>query len=218
MTPPSRRPSFDSTVRSIRQASRVCRAGGPHAFDGFRDLVNFLLCLTIGHREAAIHLSHAAGRGAQSRVLTGGHDPQGAPVVKLANGRYLRLVVSLYLDPERDDFLRTSMSLLQYQLDEAGEDWIFRYEFKREPEPGSAKPVGHVHVRGDPLCAGLLAKKQRLEHVHFPCGRPTIESVIRLLVDDFHVPSSAPSRVWRPALAESERDFLAVAHKAIPSI
>lgn len=216
MTPPSRRRDFASTVDSIRQASRACRAGGPGAFDGFRDLVNYLFCLTVGHEKAGIRLSQATGRHAKSRMLTGGHDPKGQPVVKLMNGHYLQLIVSLYMDPDRrDQYLRTSMSLFQYQLDEAGDDWIFRYEYRREPDPGEPKPVGHLHVRGSLLSGSVLVKKQLLEHVHFPCGRPTIESVIRLLADDFHVPASAPDGLWRPALAESERDFLDVAHKAV---
>ncbi|MEI6449137.1 MAG: hypothetical protein WCP98_04205 [Actinomycetes bacterium] len=62
----------------------------------------------------------------------------------------------------------------------------------------------------------MLARKETLDRVHFPCGRPTVESVIRLLIDDFGVPSDAPEEIWRPPLAETERDFLNVAHKAVP--
>jgi len=217
MTKPSGAPDYSATVAKIREASRVCRAGGPDAFDGFRDLVSLLLCLTIGHKRAAIHLARAKGpRGVQARMLTGGHAPAGPDVVRLSNERYLRLVVSLYLgEGAGRDFPRTSMSLLQYQLDEAGDDWVFRYEYKREPDPAQPKPVGHLHVRGKLASTGQLAKKQQLKHVHFPCGRPTIEGVIRLLADDFHVPTNAPDDMWRPALAASERDFLAVAHKEV---
>lgn len=136
--------------------------------------------------------------------------------MRLTNDLYVRLVVSLFLEPgAADSFLRTSMSLFQYQLDEAGDDWVFRYEYKREPEPGDSRPVGHVHVRGHLTSKGVLARKQTLERVHLPCGRPTIESVIRLLIDDFGVPPDAPDEVWRPLLAETEREFLKVAHRAV---
>jgi hypothetical protein len=114
-----------------------------------------------------------------------------------------------------DAFLRTSMSLFQYQLDEAGDDWVFRCEYKREPDPGDSRPVGHLHVRGQLSSAGVLARKQTLDRVHFPCGRPTVESVIRLLIDDFGVLSDAPDDIWRPLMAETEREFLRVAHKAV---
>lgn len=215
MTTPSGRPDYAATCEHLRQASRACRAGGPAAFEAFRDLVNYELCLTVGHRKAGIHLD-VGGRHALSRVLAGGHDPQGNPVVQLRNGHYLKLVVSLYLDPTADDnYLRTRMSLFQYQLDEVGDDWVFRYEYKREPEPGEPKPVGHFHVRGDLHSTGLLTKRQLLERVHFPCGRPTIESTIRLLAGDLRVQANAREELWRPALAEAERDFLAVAHKAV---
>lgn len=215
MTPPSRRPDYAATCDHLRQASRACRTGGPDAFEAFRDLVNYEFCLTIGHAKAGIHLE-VRDRHALIRVLAGGHDPHGYPVVQLRNGHYLKLVVSLYLDATADDkYLRTRMSLFQYQLDEAGDDWVFRYEYKREPEPGEPKPVGHFHVRGDLRSGGALAKRHTLERVHFPCGRPTIESTIRLLADDFRAPTNARGELWRPALAEAERDFLAVAHKAV---
>ena len=149
-------------------------------------------------------------------MLSGGHDPVGEPVVRLTNGRFLRLVVSLFLVPGgADPFLRTSLSLYQYQFDEAGDDWVFRYEYKREPDPGDSRPIGHLHVRGHLSTDGALARKQTLDRVHFPCGRPTIESVIRLLIDDFGVPSDAPEDTWRPLLAQTEREFLKVAHRAV---
>lgn len=216
MTPPSRRPDFSSTVASVRRASQGCRAGGRDSFLQFEAFVNHLFCLTVGHKTASIRLSSAKTGKKQHRVLSGGHDPSGEPVVRLTNDRYLRLVVSLFLDPGgADPFLRTSMSLLQYQFDEAGDDWVFRYEYKREPDPEDSRPVGHLHVRGQLSTDGVLARKQTLDRVHFPCGRPTIESVIRLLIDDFGVPSDAPDPIWRPLLAETEREFLKVAHKAV---
>jgi hypothetical protein len=217
MTPPSRRADFSSTVASIRRASQGCRAGGRDSFIHFEAFVNHLFCLTIGHKTASIRLSRAKAGKKQHRVLSGGHDPGGELVVRLTNDHYLRFVVSLFLDSSgADAFLRTSLSLYQYQLDTAGDDWVFRYEYKREPEPGDARPVGHLHVCGRLSNPGVLSRKRTLERVHFPCGRPTVESVIRLLIDDFGVPSDAPEGIWRPLLAETERDFLRVSHKAVP--
>jgi len=216
MTPPSRRPDFSSTVASVRRASQGCRTGGRDAFNHFEAFVNHLFCLTIGHKTATIRLSGVKSGKQRHCVLSGGHDPSGEPVVLLTDGRYLRLVVSLFLDPSgADPFLRTSLSLYQCQLDQAGDDWVFRYEYKREPDPGDPRPVGHLHIRGRLASSGVLARKETLDRVHFPCGRPTVESVIRLLIDDFGVPSDAPEEIWRPLLAETEREFLRVAHKPV---
>jgi hypothetical protein len=122
--------------------------------------------------------------------------------------------MSLFMDPRgADKYLRVGMSLFQYQLDPEGQDWIFRYEYGRQRVAGEIKPACHLHVRGDLRTGNVLRNKDLLEHVHFPCGRPTVESTIRLLIDDFGVPSDAPDHVWRPILRQSEEGFMGVAHK-----
>jgi hypothetical protein len=61
------------------------------AFGHFERYVNLLFCLTVAHEGAAIHLSRNRSQ-PLGAVLTGGHDPRGKPVMRLADGRFLRLV------------------------------------------------------------------------------------------------------------------------------
>lgn len=108
--------------------------------------------------------------------------------------------------------VKVETSSLQYQMDETGDRWIFRYDYVREPpEP---HPSAHIHVRGS-LIEPCLAAKQSLEDVHFPTNRVSIESVIRLLIEQFAVPPNNAPEIWRPLLAESEALFMQIAHKAL---
>jgi hypothetical protein len=49
--------------------------------------------------------------------------------------------------------------------------------------------------------------------MHFPTGRVSMEGAIRLLVDDFAVPTATELVQWRPLLAASEAAFLDIAHQ-----
>jgi len=51
-----------------------------------------------------------------------------------------------------------------------------------------------------------------LERVHFPTGRFSIEGIVRLLAEEFDVPTNRDAAIWRPVLAASEREFLEIAH------
>ncbi len=210
MTPSSRQPNYESTAEAIRVANGTLRSGGEGTFESFRELVSRLFCLTVGHKKASVHLRRL--KDGSRAELEGGYGEAPA-VIRLTNDCFLRLVVALYLDP-RDQYLRTSLSCFQYQTDEAGEDWVFRYEYNRTRNADEVKPTGHLHVRSALVSETALDNKRPFARVHFPCGRPTIESTIRLLIDDFGVPPDAPEEVWRPVLAESERSFLDVAHKS----
>lgn len=41
--------------------------------------------------------------------------------------------------------------------------------------------------------------------------RPTIESTIRLLLDEFDVTANTPEAVWRPMLEATEQEFIKLA-------
>jgi hypothetical protein len=49
-----------------------------------------------------------------------------------------------------------------------------------------------------------------LEDIHFPTGRVTLEAIIRLLADDFGVPTNEPETVWRPLLHDTEQQFVKI--------
>ena len=50
-----------------------------------------------------------------------------------------------------------------------------------------------------------------MEKIHFPTPRPTIESLIRVLVYDFDVKSKCDPSVFEPVLRACEQEFLKVA-------
>jgi len=137
----------------------------------------------------------------------------GESLVPLNDGRFLRFFVVLFLEAyEGRSWLKVEKAVYQYQIDDTEDRWIVRYDYLRypaEPHPGM-----HVQIRGA-FREAALPVGETLERVHFPTGRVAIEAVIRMLVEQFHVPTNAPPEIWRPALAESERAFLKIAHRDI---
>jgi hypothetical protein len=196
-------------VGEIRDLNQAIRAGGPSAIAAFHRLVNRVLTLTVLAEGQTVKLfpspsdrSKATLRGRQAR------EP-----LKLNDGRYLRLAAHVYLDPSgRDNFLRVEETSYQYQLDTDGDRWVFRYDYLRNPS--HAYPAAHVQIRGA-LAEHKTFPTHSLPRLHWPTGRVSLEAVIRLLAEQFHVPCNQPPEVWRPALAESERDFLQVAHRPL---
>ena len=201
-----------ATNLSIIEASIAgLRTGGDKSFDHFRKLVNSLFCMTIGHAEASLHMRKRRDGRKTVAQFEGGYGDW-PPVVRLTNDYYLRFVMALYVEPG-NGFLKTRLSAFQYQKDAAGEDWVFRYDYQRDRNAGEIRPSAHLHLRSHLLSADVLDPKKLVERVHFPCGRPTIESTIRLLIDGFGVEPDAPPELWRPVLKESEDWFLSIAHK-----
>lgn len=181
----------------------------PDSFKSFRDLVQLLLGHTVLPTGAAIRLT----RGPRNGVYVIGGQAGPTDPVQLSDERFLRVAITLYLT-KTDQGLRVKVqnSSFQYQIDSQGDRWIFRYDYVREPP--DPHPSAHVHVRGT-LTEPCLASKQSLEDVHFPTNRVSIESVIRLLIEQFNLPPNNAPEVWRPLLAESETLFMKIAHKPI---
>jgi hypothetical protein len=148
-------------------------------------------------------------------VLTGWN---GEPI-PLNDGCYLRLAISLYLgdSPEKGlkDVLKVRKASFQYQVDLAGDQWIFRYDYLREQQEAGLHPQAHLQLRGTLTEDGVLPPNQALERVHFPTGRFSLEAALRLLADQFGVACNAEPELWRPALALSERAFIEIAHQPI---
>jgi hypothetical protein len=138
----------------------------------------------------------------------------GESLVPLKDGRFLRFSVALFLEPhDGGSRLKIEKSVYQYQSDEPGDRWIVRYDYLRypdEPHPGM-----HVQIRGALHETAALRPGHTLERVHFPTGRVSMEAIIRLLIEQFHVPTNNAPDVWRPILAESEGAFLRIAHQQI---
>jgi len=192
----------------VRELTDEYKAGTPQSFEAFRQLLIFLLNLTILDQNGTVTLSYPFGE--RDRAVLGGW---GGPLdpLPLNDGRFLRLAITAYLeDTPHGPRLKVENAGYQYQADRDGENWIFRYDFSRNP--ANPYPEAHVQICGVPqeqeLFDGVL-----LERVHFPTGRIPLEAVIRLLIQDFGVPSNEPADVWRPVLALSERLFLDIAHR-----
>ena len=171
-----------------------------------------MLRLTVLAAPGGLRLVRLQGGPQNAAVLLEGWT--GESLVPLNDGRFLRLAMSLFLAPyERGTRLKVETSVLQYQLDEGGDHWIFRYDYLRhaaEPHPGA-----HLQVRGALAEAGVVAVRGTLERVHFPTGRVALDAVIRLLVEQFGGPTSEDPAVWRPVLAASEEEFLRIAHRDV---
>lgn len=190
----------------MRDLSRQYQAGGREAFDPFAALASKLLHLTVAQTGSGLHLWR--GDNPDTAMLTG--LDRIAPV-ELNDGRYLRVTMSLGLGQKEPRLMRVVASSFQYQRDLEGEDWIFRYDYAREPGP-DPHPTAHLQIRGDFRSEDVLPSKNTLERVHFPTGRISIEAVIRLLADEFGVKTNYTPQLWRRVLAESERMFLDIAH------
>lgn len=185
-------------------------AGGKDSFTAFRDLAQLLLQNTVMETGHAVRLTEKKDAAVPTQVLGG----RGGPTrpVQLRDGRFLRVAASLYLDPhEGTTRLKVAQSSYQYQVGDSGNDWICRYDYLRQPGK-DPHPLAHLQIHGslthDPGPAGVP-----LHHIHFPTGRTSLEAVIRLLVDQFKVPTKLPAEEWRPILACSEESFRVIAHQ-----
>ena len=196
-------------LAEARALTERFKAGGPDSFNAFLELISLLLTVTVLDHAGAVRLT--TGPRPNTAVLGGWRGP--IDPLPLTNGRFLRLTMVLYLEAtEEGSRLKVEEASYQYQFDRYGDQWIFRYDYLRNPPP--PYPASHLQIRGR-LVEDCLPSDMPLERVHFPAGRLSLEAVIRLLVDQFGVRSRERPDVWRPVLAETERSFLAIAHRAL---
>lgn len=196
----------------MRRLTAEFLKGGPKAFDAFRDLAQVLLSATVLDPSSYVrYVGRRPRTGRETRALGGPRGP--TDPVLLRDGRYLRVAVSLFLDGQdpRGRLLKVLTSSYQYQTDPVGDQWIWRYDYLREPGP-DPHPTAHLQIRGA-LTEPVLATTAPLDRVHFPTGRVALEAVIRLLIEQFGVPTRDEPAVWRALLTASEGDFQKIAHQ-----
>lgn len=186
-------------------------SGNPRTcFQAFADLAQLLLSRTVLGSGQFVRLSRSA---ASTRVQTLGGLGGPTTPVQLRNDFWLRVAVTLRLDDtDAGRRLKVLKSSFQYQADEGGLEEIFRYDYLREPGP-DPHPQSHLNLHGDLHVARALPRGRPLQRVHFPTARVSLEAVIRLLIEQFEVPSATPAEAWRPLLAQSEADFREIAHQ-----
>lgn len=182
-------------------------AGDSHSPEAFRTLCGRLLTATIITDGSALQLIQGERR---NTFLMSGRNSR---PLELTNGHYLRLHYTLEIVNTSDGpRLKVMDSGFQYQVDEIGKQWIFRYDYVRNPP--RPHPATHFHIRGN-LTETCLPPNIQLADVHFPAIRVSIEAVIRLLIEQFKIRSRQPHSFWRPLLTESERQFIQIAHRPL---
>ena len=185
-------PNLDFLLGEVRQLNGTVRAGGSQAIEAFHRLTNRLLHLTVLRTGETVKLIRLAGNPTRAALQSRTADEP----LRLNDGGFLRLSARLFLDLSSEPhYLKVEDISYQYQLDSEGRQWIFRYDYLRNPP--HAYPASHFQIRGS-LREQEAAGGRPLEKFHFPTGRVSLEAVVRLLIEQFNVQSRQPSAIWRP--------------------
>jgi hypothetical protein len=203
---------LDKQLSRVRQLGDIYLAGGADAFAAFGDLVNLLLRVTVLAGTVGVRLTRGP-RPKDRQMIEGGLDKD-KDVVRLNDGRYLRISVTLFREPhEGGHRMKVERAAYQYQVDEDGHRWAFRYDYLRAPQ--DEHPASHLQLRGNLYEDSLRLHRGLLERTHFPTGRVSLEAVLRLLMVQFQVEVNTPQELWRPVLAASETIFEKIAHRPL---
>jgi len=182
-------------------------AGDRQSFDAFRELTYFLLSLTVLKPEGGVRLA----KGENDRMVLGGWSGPTDPL-PLNDGCYLRLAVTLELANTPDGpRLKVYESTYQYQADIAAQHWMFRYDYLRHPT--DQHPGAHLQINANEMDHPSIRPAQTVGRIHFPTSRVSLESIIRLLVEQYGVNCNEQPEIWRSVLTESERLFIEIAHR-----
>jgi hypothetical protein len=170
-----------------------------------------LLSSTVLGASGGVRFSAGPRRDEVVKVLGGWSGPEDP--LPLNDGRFLRLPMTLYFERMPDGpRVKVRGSSFQYQADKNGDRWIFRYDYVRQPP--DPHPSTHLHINGS-LYEPCLSHGISLKDIHFPTDRIALEAVIRLLIEQFDVPTNFDEHIWRPLLAESEALFKEIAHRSL---
>ncbi len=202
-------PSLDAARAKVVELNKRYLSGKPDAFDATLELLNLLLGLTVMAPGQSLRYTKLPSN-PNTRLIGDVERP-----VLLNDGRYLRVLVSMKLEDDKDaklTKLRVYNSSFQYQHDAHEERWILRYDYVRNQT--LHHPSSHLQVAAD-LTHNCLPGHRPFNRVHLPTARISAEAVIRLLADQFDIPCHADAGVWRPVLAEAERQFNKICHKPL---
>jgi hypothetical protein len=207
----------DQKLGRVHELGASYLVGGTDAFGAFGDLVNLLLQVTVLAGTVGVRMTvgpRSAGPGPRDRIMIEGGLDKDKDVVRLNDGRFLRISITLFREPhEGGHRMKVERAAYQYQVDEDGHRWAFRYDYLRAPL--DEHPASHLQLRGNLYEDGLRMHRGLLERTHFPTGRISLEAVLRLLMVQFQVSANTLPEVWRPILAESEAIFERIAHRPL---
>ena len=116
---------LDKLLGRARDLTKQYLEGGAASFAAFRELIQFLLDQTVMAENGAVRAEFGP-RKKRDRAVISGRLADG--VVPLLDGRYLKIVIEVYLDPKDGDRLKVAKSLLRGIRLSCG--------------PGSLTPVG----------------------------------------------------------------------------
>jgi len=168
-----------------------CAFGGLTSVLGFRDLLDFLLRLTVIRPHTP----------APCLAINFDRDPYRIiGRVPLNDGRFLGIVLAVTArEPGR---LTVWRAKFQYEDGSGADEWIFRYDYHG---PGDSRPP---HYNLNP--AWWARHKGLRVDTHTPRPRQSLEQVIRILAENpvFAVPCNEDREVWDMLLKRSERWFV----------
>ncbi len=125
------------------------------------------------------------------------------PALQLNNGLYLKFFMKFSYGTSNP--LTITSSSFQYQVDGASSytrRFVFRCDYDTSPK--DKHPVAHLQINGK-LNEDVV--KKNLEDIRFPLARPSVESLIILLIDGFGLSPNDETGDWRKILAYSENAF-----------
>lgn len=192
----------------VRQLTTDYKSGGKDSAKAFRDLMATLLSITVLKNNATIKLIQKKG---SKHLFALGGTPNITDPLPLNDGCFLRYTISLYVDIQDNSYLKVDKTSYQYQLHkEDNKQWFFRYDYLKIPE--TKYPPSHLQINGSfsNIITGISMPK-----THFPTGRVSIESIIRLLIEQFNVQPNEGPEIWRPVLTESEKLFYEIAKRPL---
>ncbi|GAA1921260.1 hypothetical protein GCM10009716_32300 [Streptomyces sodiiphilus] len=202
----------ENNCAEVRMLSAKVHQGGKQSATAFRTLAQKLLAITVMEQGQRLVLRPHT-RGDTVWVLEGGHNAphtSDAGLVKLLDGHWLKIGYLLSLTG--NNRLAVTSSKIQYQWTDTDRSEVFRYDYAYEAE--GRHPAAHLNLHALlPEPDGPGGPGRPLERVHFPTGRTSLEQVLRLLAQGFHVRTARPPEIWEPVLAEAERMFYEVAHQ-----
>jgi hypothetical protein len=205
--------SNDSVGTAIRLIEATL-AGGDESAMHFREFLQFLLSRTIMKDTSFLKVQQRndrfiiSGPNYSNEQIATAKPKELLRSLKLNDGHYLYLFYEAALDRTDHDYLKIQLTKMSYHLDEWGREQLFRFDHLRKAP--NKYPFSHLHVYGTWM-HGYSGKE--LKSVHFPVIRPTVEGIIRLLIDEFGVPCSLPDKEWREMLDQSEQKFVEVMSK-----
>lgn len=122
-------------------------------------------------------------------------------------GIYHEYEIVIETDPTRGDWARVTTRSYEYYLHDSQGAELLAFHWAPGPDfPGPDHP--HLHVTA-PLTIATNrdgdTRMRRLDRMHIPTGRISLESVIRLLIDEFSIEPLSPN--WSQRLANTEAIF-----------